>query len=65
LCPRRYRRHFAEKNFPPEKQEFDVLPWISTSGSGTGASFYISRRNPIPWAVDYVAPEAFSIARFR
>lgn len=54
-----------EQIFPPEDQTFAALPWISTVGLTTGASFYSSIRGPIPWAIDPVPPEKYYVARFR
>jgi 4-amino-4-deoxy-L-arabinose transferase-like glycosyltransferase len=55
----------AEKAFTPEQINFAVLPFVSTLGRGTGASFYSSIRGPIPWAINRVGPEMYYVARFR
>ncbi|MEY2545012.1 MAG: hypothetical protein QOG48_129 [Verrucomicrobiota bacterium] len=54
-----------DKIFPPEEQTSEVLPFVSTMGLQTGASFYSSVRGPLPWAVDQVPPEKYYVARFR
>ncbi len=54
-----------DKVFAPEEVNFATMPFITTMGRGTGASFYSSIRGPIPWAIDRVPPEMYYVARFR
>jgi 4-amino-4-deoxy-L-arabinose transferase-like glycosyltransferase len=55
----------TDKVFPPEQQNFPVLPFVTTMGRGTGAAFYTSVRGPLPWAIDRAPAELYYIARFR
>ena len=53
------------KILAPEQASFATLPFITTFGRETGASFYSSVRGPVPWAIDSVPPEVYQFARFR
>jgi len=54
-----------ERVFAPEEVNFSIVPFVTTVGRGTGASFYSSIRGPVPWAIDRVPPEMYYVARFR
>jgi hypothetical protein len=54
-----------EKLFEREEVRFDTIPFFTTFGHGTGASFYSSVRGPVPWAIDHVPPERYYVSRFR
>ena len=53
------------KILAPEQASFATLPFITTFGRGTGASFYSGVRGPVPWAIDSVPLEVYQFARFR
>jgi hypothetical protein len=54
-----------EKVYPPEEVNFSTLPYFSTIGIRTGASFYSSVRGPLPWMFGRAPAEMYYVARFR
>jgi hypothetical protein len=53
-----------EKVSEREEVRFTTMPFITTFGRGTGASFYSSVRGLVPWAIDQVPPEKYYVVRF-
>jgi 4-amino-4-deoxy-L-arabinose transferase-like glycosyltransferase len=55
----------SDRVFPIEELTFASFPLITTHVAATGAGFYSSVRGPLPWAMDYVPPGTYYMARFR
>jgi len=55
----------VENVFARDKSEFSVLPFISASALGTGASFYSSFGGPLPWAINKIPPERYFAVQMR
>jgi hypothetical protein len=54
-----------EKVYPPEEVNFSTMPFLTTIGIRTGASFYSSVRGPLPWMLGRAPAEMYYVARFR
>ncbi len=55
----------SDRIFPIEELTFPSFPFFTTHAADTGAGFYSSVHGPLPWAVDYVPPAKYYMARFR
>jgi 4-amino-4-deoxy-L-arabinose transferase-like glycosyltransferase len=55
----------SDRIFPIEELTFPSFPLFTTHAADTGAGFYSSVHGPLPWAVDYVPPAKYYMARFR
>jgi hypothetical protein len=55
----------SEKVYPPEEVNFSTMPFLTTIGIRTGASFYSSVRGPLPWMLGHAPAEMYYVARFR